>query len=56
MLTGIIGALAAQGAVQVAAAVLGAYLHGEAADLLVKEQTAASVLASEVADALGKVI
>ena len=56
VLTGIIGALAAQGADQVAAAVLGAYLHGEAADLLVKEQTAASVLASEVADALGKVI
>lgn len=54
VLTGIIGALAAQGIDH--AAVLGAYLHGEAADLLVKEQAAASVLASEVAEALGKVI
>lgn len=56
VLTGIIGALAAQCIDHVAAAVLGAYLHGEAADLRVKEQAAASVLASEVAEALGKVI
>lgn len=56
VLTGIIGALAAQGVEPFTAAVLGAYLHGEAADFLVKEQAAASVLASEVAEALGKVI
>ncbi len=56
VLTGIIGALAAQGVKPFEAAVLGAYLHGEAADFLVKEQAAASVLASEVADALGKII
>ena len=56
VLAGIIGALAAQGVKPFEAAVLGAYLHGEAADFLVKEQAAASVLASEVADALGKII
>lgn len=56
VLTGIIGGLAAQGVEPFTAAVLGAYLHGEAADFLVREQAAASVLAGEVADALGKVI
>lgn len=56
VLTGIIGALAAQGTKPFEAAVLGAYLHGAAADLLIKEQAAASVLASEITDALGKVI
>lgn len=56
VLTGIIGALAAQGVEAFEAAVLGAYLHGAAADFLVKNQAAAAVLASEVADALGKII
>lgn len=56
VLTGIIGALAAQGMEPFEAAVLGAYLHGEAADYLVKGVSPAAVLASEVADALGKVI
>lgn len=56
VLTGIIGALAAQGIDAFTAAVLGAYLHGKAADLLVNGKAAASVLASEVADALAEVI
>ncbi|MCM1054630.1 MAG: NAD(P)H-hydrate dehydratase [Bacteroides sp.] len=56
VLTGIIGALAAQGVSEAAAAVLGAYLHGEAADLLAKRQAPASVLASEVTEVLTDVI
>lgn len=56
VLTGIIGALAAQGLEAFEAAALGAYLHGAAADHLTKSMSPASVLASEVADALGKVI
>lgn len=56
VLTGIIGALAAQGVEPFEAAVLGAYLHGAAADHLAECVSPASVLASEVADALGKVI
>ncbi len=53
VLTGIIGALAAQGVEPFQAAVLGAYLHGRSADMLVKNgANPASVLASEVADGL----
>ena len=55
VLTGIIGALAAQGLGAFESAALGAYLHGLAADYLVKNQEPSSVLASEVADALGKI-
>lgn len=56
VLTGIVGALAAQGVKPFEAAVLGAYLHGAAADHLTKTVAPASVLASEIADALGYVL
>lgn len=53
VLTGIIGGLAAQGIEPFQAAVLGAYLHGKSADILVKSGiNPASVLAGEVADGL----
>lgn len=53
VLTGIIGALAAQGVEPFPAAVLGAYLHGRSADMLVESGIApAAVLAGEVADGL----
>lgn len=53
VLTGIIGALAAQGMEPFRAAVLGAYIHGLSADMLVESgMNPASVLASEVADGL----
>ena len=53
VLTGIIGSLAAQGLEPFQAAVLGAYLHGKSADLLVESGiNPASLLASEVADGL----
>ena len=53
VLTGIIGSMAAQGLEPFQAAVLGAYLHGKSADLLVESGiNPASLLASEVADGL----
>lgn len=53
VLTGIIGALAAQGMEPFYAAVSGAYLHGRSADILVEGgANPASVLAGEVADGL----
>lgn len=55
ILTGIIGGLAAQGVDPFAAAVLGAYLHGLSAEILVKKQAAFSVTASDVAEGLGKI-
>lgn len=48
VLTGIIAGLAAQGVEACDAAVLGAYLHGKCADELVKAQSPASVLASDL--------
>ena len=54
VLTGIIAGLAAQGAEPYDAAVLGAYIHGKCADELVKNQSPASILASELVDCLGK--
>lgn len=56
VLTGIIGGLLAMKVEPFTAAVLGAYLHGKAAEYLTRENHPASVLASEVAEALGKVI
>ncbi len=56
VLTGIIAGLAAQGTDPFAAAVLGAYMHGLSADILVQKQAAFSVMASEVADGLGRII
>ena len=55
ILTGIIGGLAAQGVDPFAAAVLGAYLHGLSAEILVKKRAAFSVTASDVAEGLGKI-
>lgn len=52
VLTGIIAGLAAQGTDPFYAAVLGAYLHGKAADSIVKRKNPACVLASEVAEEL----
>lgn len=54
VLTGIIAGLAAQGVEAYDAAVLGAYVHGKCADELVKDQSPASVLASELVDCLSK--
>jgi len=53
VLAGVIGALLGQGMSPVQAAVLGAYLHGLAADMLLKK-TGIGYLAGEVADALPK--
>lgn len=55
VLTGIIGGLAAQGVDPFAAAVLGAYLHGLSADVLVQKQAAYSIMASDIAEGLGKI-
>ena len=55
VLTGIIAGLAAQGVQPYDAAVLGAYLHGKCAEELVKTQSPASVLASELTDCLRKI-
>lgn len=53
VLTGIIGALTAQGVEPFQAAVLGAYLHGSSADIWVESGVnPAAVLASEIADGL----
>lgn len=56
VLTGIIGGLAAQGVDPFYSAVLGAYIHGQAADRLVRRTAAASVLAGDVAEELGAVL
>jgi len=52
VLTGVIAGLLAQGVPARDAAVLGAFLHGAAADRLAEQRGAAGVLASEVAGAL----
>ncbi len=54
VLTGLIGGLLAQGTDPFDAAVLGAYLHGLSADILVKSAAPASVTAGDVADNLGR--
>ena len=54
VLTGLIGGLLAQGISPFDAAVLGAYLHGLSADILVKSAAPASITAGDVADALGR--
>lgn len=56
VLTGIIGGLAAQGVDPFFSAVLGAYIHGEAADSLVRRTAAASVLAGDIVEELGAVL
>ncbi|MCM1299384.1 MAG: NAD(P)H-hydrate dehydratase [Firmicutes bacterium] len=55
VLTGIVGGLAAQGVDPFAAAVLGAYLHGLSADILIQKQASFSVMASDVAEGLGRI-
>jgi NAD(P)H-hydrate epimerase len=52
VLTGIIAGLLAGGAAPADAAVLGAYLHGYAADLLARSASERSLLPSDVVDAL----
>lgn len=56
VLTGIIGGLAAQGADPFYSAVLGAYIHGQAADRLVRRTAAAAVLAGDIVEELGGVL
>jgi len=52
VLSGVIAALLGQGAAPLAAAWLGAYLHGLAGDLVAETTGAAGMLAREVADAV----
>ena len=54
VLTGIIGALLAQGYDSTAAATVGVYLHGLAGDLAASAGSEESVIASDVTDHLGK--
>lgn len=56
VLTGIIASLCAQGVKPFEAAALGVYLHGLCADYLTKSVSPFSVLASDVIDALGKIL
>lgn len=56
VLTGIIGGLAAQGTDPFYSAVLGAYIHGRAADNLVRRTAAAAVLAGDIVEELGSVL
>lgn len=56
VLTGIIGGLAAQGVDPFYSAVLGAYIHGKAADRLVCRTAAAAVLAGDIVEEIGNVI
>lgn len=56
VLTGIIGGLAAQGVDTFYSAVLGAYIHGQTADRLVRRTAAASVLAGDIVEELGAVL
>ncbi|NJL73875.1 MAG: hypothetical protein HC892_01380 [Saprospiraceae bacterium] len=54
VLTGILTGLVAQGYEPDEACVLGAYLHGLAADLAIKESSRESLTASDVIEHLGK--
>lgn len=56
VLAGIVTALLAQGPGTYEAAVLGAYLHGRAGEYAAEKMGAYSILAGEIADALGLVI
>lgn len=53
-LTGIITAFLAQGYAPINAAILGVYLHGEAADITLKKQSVESMLITDVIENLGK--
>lgn len=55
VLTGIIAAMLAQGVDALRAAASGAYCHGFAADLLAEEKSPASILASDIIEALPRV-
>ena len=55
VLTGIIAAMLAQGVIPYIAAAAGAYCHGYAADLLAKTMAPASILASDIIEALPRV-
>lgn len=56
VLTGIIGALIAQGMAPFDASCLGVYLHGLAGDEAALEKSTYSMMAGEIAEAIGKVI
>ena len=56
VLTGIIAALCAQGMEPAEGAFLGVYLHGLAGDFLAKEGAKYGLLASELADAAGRIL
>ncbi len=53
VLTGILAALLARGLVAADAARLGVFLHGMAAELAVQEQSATSLIASDLLDSIG---
>ncbi|MDE6733709.1 MAG: NAD(P)H-hydrate dehydratase [Oscillospiraceae bacterium] len=55
VLTGIIAAMLAQGVSVLSAAASGAYCHGFAADLLAEEKSPASIIASDIIEALPRV-
>ena len=52
VLTGVILALLAQGIAPDQAARLGVYLHGRAGDIAVQQQSQASLIASDIIEAL----
>jgi NAD(P)H-hydrate epimerase len=54
VLTGMIGALLAQGYDSEDAAKLGVYLHGLAADLALENESEESLMAGDMIDAIGK--
>ncbi|MCG8612364.1 MAG: NAD(P)H-hydrate dehydratase [Pseudomonadales bacterium] len=56
VLNGIIGALLAQGMSPLEAAVLGVLVHGESADLAIRERGIVSLLAGDVVDAIGSAL
>lgn len=55
-LAGMIASLAAQGSIAVASSVCGVYLHGLAADRLVKERSEYGLLATDLPDEWGKIL
>jgi len=54
LLTGIVASLLAQGAAPMDAAILGAFVHGLAADMAVERSSGRSLLPTDVADTLGR--
>ena len=54
VLSGIVGALCAQGYTPFNAAAIGVYLHGLAGDIAIKEKSKASLVASDIITYLSK--